>query len=135
MCIFIICVMIPDFALCFLCCVIFFMPCAFKFFLWSAFCLPLSVCLVPSRPTPLCSSPSLPYLASSLFSLLTCSLFGNQCLCIQSVCFFHSLYGHCILFVLYLSASVYVHAAIHAPATICFFFPTVCAFGVLHFLI
>ena len=59
----------------------FFMPCPFKFFLWSALCLPLSVCLVPSWSAPLCSSPSLTHLASSLLSLLTCSSSGNQCRC------------------------------------------------------
>ena len=54
---------------------------SFKSFLWSALCLPLSVSLVPSWSVPLCSSPSLSHLASSLLALLRCSSFGNQCLC------------------------------------------------------
>ena len=52
---------------------------SYKFFLWSALCLPLSVSLVPSWSAPLCSSPSLIHLASSL---LTCSSSDHQCLCI-----------------------------------------------------
>ena len=43
---------------------------------------PLSVSLVPCWFSPLCSSPSLPHLASSLLSLFTCSSSGHQCLCV-----------------------------------------------------
>ena len=70
----------------FLCCVcIFHAPCPFKFSLWSALCLPLSVSLVPTWFSPLCSSPSLPHLVSSLLSLLTCSSLVIS-VCVFSLC-------------------------------------------------
>ena len=76
-------VTIPVFVLCYVW--IFHAPCAFKFSLWSVLCLPLSVSLVPSWFSPLCSSPSLPHQTSSLLSLLTCSSLVIS-VCVFSLC-------------------------------------------------
>ena len=83
---------------------------SFKSFLWCALCLPLSVSLVPSWCAPLCSSPSLSHLASSLPSLLTCSSVS-----VYLVCVFPSLLVWS-LFVIVCLLSLVVHAPVHAPA-------------------
>ena len=82
----IVCCVLLDFS-CFMCLLV---PCSFP-----VVCpLSPSVCLVPSWFSPLCSSPLLPHLSSSLLSLLACSSLVNQC--IYSMCFLHSLSGHCM---------------------------------------
>ena len=94
------------------------------FDLFCSLGLPLSVSLVPSWSAPLCSSPSLSHLASSLLSLLTVCVFRL---------FSPALFGHCISMYL----SVHTHGPVisfQSPCTMfwfCFLICTLSSFWLL----
>ena len=86
-------VTIPVFVLCYVW--IFHAPCDLSFPVFCplspSVCQPCSLLVFSSVLLPFVTTPDfLPPLSPHLF------LIGNQCLCIQSVCFLHSWSGHCM---------------------------------------